>query len=103
MTKKQKIWLAIFGAMFLVPEILWSPILGLWSIDKEIFNIGNRILLTIVVLLQFLGCLGLLFSIYNFKKIKNIFYLFILLFLSFCFLKLGYLLYLFYAVRNIQF
>ena len=23
MTKKQKIWLAVFGAMFLVPEILW--------------------------------------------------------------------------------
>jgi len=26
MTKKQKIWLAVFLAMFLVPEILWSPI-----------------------------------------------------------------------------
>ena len=26
MTKKQKIWLGVFLAMFLVPEILWSPI-----------------------------------------------------------------------------
>ena len=26
MTKKQKIWFAIFLAMFLVPEVLWSPV-----------------------------------------------------------------------------
>jgi len=28
MTKKQKIWLAVFGAMFLVPEILWGGVVG---------------------------------------------------------------------------
>ena len=26
MTKKQKVWLGIFLAMFIVPEVLWSPV-----------------------------------------------------------------------------
>ncbi len=26
MTKKQKIWLGVFLAMFIIPEILWSPV-----------------------------------------------------------------------------
>lgn len=101
MTKKQKIWLAVFGAMFIIPEILWSPIFGLWSIDKQIFNLSNRVLLVAIMSLQFLGCLVLLFTVYNFKKIKSIFYWLVLLFLLFCFLKLGYILYIFYAIRNI--
>ena len=28
MSKKQKIWLGVFLAMFIVPEILWSPIIN---------------------------------------------------------------------------
>ena len=28
MTKVQKIWLSVFLAMFLVPEILWSPVVN---------------------------------------------------------------------------
>jgi len=30
MDKRQKIWLGIFGAMFLVPEILWSPMIDFY-------------------------------------------------------------------------
>jgi hypothetical protein len=26
MTKKQKIWLGVFLAMFIIPEVLWSPV-----------------------------------------------------------------------------
>jgi hypothetical protein len=103
MTKKQKIWLAVFGAMFLVPEVLWGPIFGLWSINKKIFDLDNRFYLTLIVLLQFIGCTGLTFIVYRFKKFKNILYWLALLFLLFCILRSGYLLYLFYAVKDISF
>jgi len=38
MTKKQKIWLAVFLAMFLVPEILWpQSTIILYSWIREVF------------------------------------------------------------------
>ncbi|MFA5990986.1 MAG: hypothetical protein WC794_01925 [Candidatus Doudnabacteria bacterium] len=48
MTKVQKIWLGVFLAMFLVPEILWGPILGLMS------NYGENIILPIFKNSQFI-------------------------------------------------
>jgi len=39
MNKKQKIWFAVFLAMFLVPEILWSPV---GNFLYQIFQSGNR-------------------------------------------------------------
>ncbi len=39
MTKSQKIWLGIFLAMFIVPEVLWSPVGNfIYSIVKPPLN-----------------------------------------------------------------
>lgn len=74
MTKKQKIWMGIFSAMFVIPEILWSPIGNLTydffqnSNNVEIFRpnfltIPDNISLLIYVLcVQFVGILGLTIS-----------------------------------------
>lgn len=38
MSKKQKIWLGIFGAMFLVPEVMWpQSTIILYSWIREVF------------------------------------------------------------------
>ena len=38
MTKKQKIWLGVFLALFIVPEVLWSPV---GNFVYEIMQSGN--------------------------------------------------------------
>lgn len=67
---KQQIWLAVFLAMFLVPEILWSPIGNVVfdflqrTNNVEIFRpnfltVSDNInLLLYVVCFQFIGILG---------------------------------------------
>ena len=70
MAKKQKIWLAISLAMFLIPEILWSPVRSLIFIflnpDKFndiplLFNIlpsiENNFIAGIIGIIQFIGLL----------------------------------------------
>ena len=71
MTKKQKIWLCVFLAMFIIPELLWSPILNFaYSIVQNsnnptilrptfISNSDYRGWAIIVILLE---TIGLLFS-----------------------------------------
>jgi len=69
MSKKQKIWLGIFLAMFIIPELLWSPVLGLLPFGKIfVSNSDNHQTLTIIVLLEFLG---LLFSVITLGSSKN--------------------------------
>ncbi len=75
MNKIQKIWLAVCGSLFLVPEILWSP---LWNFSYELWfkkRIGsinllrdgflmdteNINILMIVFIIQAIGLLGLFF------------------------------------------
>jgi len=72
LSKIQKIWLGIFGAMFLIPEILWSPIMNfsytIWesknipTILRNNFLIHSdyRSMVAFVVLIQ---CIGLLSSL----------------------------------------
>ncbi len=77
MAKKQKIWLAVFLAMFLVPEILWSPIGNfLYNMVRFIFGLGegrvfygllsfpdsseSSVFLIICLLIQILGLSGTL-------------------------------------------
>jgi len=66
MAKKQKIWLGIFLAMFLVPEILWNPMVNFYY---ELFQSGdvhplrnnfltnadNFSILKFIMLAQFIG------------------------------------------------
>jgi hypothetical protein len=74
MTKKQKIWFAIFLAMFAIPEVLWGGVFGLWSIDKNIFSIANRNILIFVVLIQFVGSSMFAIEILKIKKTKKYFF-----------------------------
>jgi glucan phosphoethanolaminetransferase (alkaline phosphatase superfamily) len=82
MTKKQKIWLGVFLAMFLIPEIFWSPyssfyyaILSSSSGDSfQLFNLAPQPKsLVIQKLIVFVQCFGLLLSLFVLSKsqIKN--------------------------------
>jgi hypothetical protein len=75
MAKIQKVWLAVSGALFLIPEFLWSP---LWNFSYELWfeehigdenlvrdnfltNSDNANILMIIFTIQAIGLLGLLF------------------------------------------
>jgi len=95
MTKKQKIWLAVFLAMFLVPEILWSPIFDfyyqLYQTDQSggthsfrqnfLDNSDNVNILKCIISFQLFGLLSsLLFLIKsNLNKIIKIIFISIFL------------------------
>ena len=84
MSKMQKIWLGIFLAMFVVPEVLWSPVYKLWysleaptvggnyAVIRQNFldNRGNSGLWSNLILLQFFG---LLFTAIYFIVIRKSF------------------------------
>ncbi len=69
MTKKQKIWLGVFLAMFIIPEVLWSPVgnrlyANFFSGDKNsvsVFrpnfftDVDNSNIISKVLFIQFLG------------------------------------------------
>lgn len=93
MNKKQKIWLWIFLAMFILPELLWSPILNIADSvlqnnnNSTIFrpnflmNLNNTNLLLFVLIIQIVGILGtIVFTIkLKFSKALKVFLLLILL------------------------
>ena len=84
MTKAQKIWLTIFGLMFLIPEFLWSPILNFYYELSQtgssggthplrynfLQNSDNLIYLKFVVFIQLVAIL--LFSLSLVKVRKNL-------------------------------
>lgn len=71
MTKKQKLWLGIFFALFLVPEILWSPVFGLLPFGKNfVSNSDNHGILTLIVFIEFVGLLLSFVTLAVFNK-KN--------------------------------
>lgn len=86
MTKKQKIWLGIFLAMFIIPEVLWSPVMNYWYAikmpavkgsyqvwrDNFLHHYGNANLWSNLILFQFLGLLFLIiFLVVQRKHIPN--------------------------------
>ena len=86
MTKVQKIWLGIFLAMFIVPEILWSPVGNfLYSMYKPsqqgsiqvlrnnfLLNSENINILSTVLFIQMAGLLfSGIFLVVVHKSIKN--------------------------------
>ena len=78
MTKKQKIWLWIFLGMFILPELLWSPMgNSIYSIvtdepfrTNSMMNPDNRSILFYIVLLQLIGITASLTSLLKEKKYK---------------------------------
>ena len=81
-SKMQKTWLWIFGAMFLVPEVLWSPIVNFYYEfyqssysgnvqplrDSFLQNADNLKYLKFVILLQSIGLLLFTISLVVNKK-----------------------------------
>lgn len=85
MTKKQKIWLGVFLGMFLVPEILWSPVSNFYYELLQTSSSGgthpyhntflqhsdNLTYLKLVIFLQFLGLLLFYFLFIKNSTVKN--------------------------------
>jgi hypothetical protein len=80
MEKKQKIWLAVFLAMFIIPEILWSPVRSIIYIIIHpnqftdlplLFNIlpplNNNLISGIIELIQFIGLVCFYFALIKLK------------------------------------
>jgi len=102
MTKKQKIWFAVFLSMFAIPEVLFGPVLGLWTINKNIFDLSNRGLLISLILLEFFGAFISIIFACNIIKIKNfIFWLFATILVLFV-LKAGFVLYVLLSTQNMS-
>jgi hypothetical protein len=80
MTKTQKIWLGIFLAMFVVPEALWSPILGLFPFNAYLRSSDYHATLTVIVFVEFLGLFLSTIMVFRFAKYhwKNIVGIFLL-------------------------
>lgn len=76
----KKIWLLVFSGMFLIPEVLWSPIgNSLYSLIKDIpfrsnslIHSDNRGLLIFIILLQYLGITSLLLFLFKADKYKSL-------------------------------
>lgn len=113
MKKTQKIWLGIFLAMFIVPEVIWG---ALFSAVASIFSISFHPIITdtqvftdhpslahLIILVELVGISGLLFL--NTKKNKsNKYWKYIITTILVIILAtLLFLLYLNYAISNISF
>jgi hypothetical protein len=86
MNKIQKLWLTIFLAIFIIPEILWSPLMNyIYSLTVPLMNgsvqvVRNNFLLQTqninlynsVVFIQFLGIfLAFIYWIVVGRKVQN--------------------------------
>lgn len=79
MKRIQKIWLGIFLAMFIVPEVLWSPVVNLvYDLLQNNNNVkvlrpnfltisDNTTLLLFTLLVQLIGLLGSLVFVFRGK------------------------------------
>jgi hypothetical protein len=114
MTKKQKIWLGVFLAMFLVSEILWGALLNAVTSlvgihTRSIYN--NLVFFSdypwiafLIIALEIFAVFGIIYIVYKFFVLKNLFLrFFILFFLSFVEIGLLFLLYFNYSISNISF
>lgn len=96
MTKTQKIWLYVFLAIFIVPEILWSPVVNILNSllqsgqrypqefrENFLLNNQNENLLRLTITIQLIGIALLLVSIIkNRKSINNILFWLLLIVIS---------------------
>ena len=86
MTKKQKVWLGIFLSMFVVPEVLWSPVGNtLYSffqsgkIVSQVFRSNFLLeyryesLFKIIITIQLISIILALFRVIKYRKnIRNL-------------------------------
>jgi len=80
----KKIWILVSSGMFLIPEILWSPVINylyeftqIFSKSKELHGFRDTFLSNgnygfvwygLILLIQFFGVLGLLYNLYYLSK-----------------------------------
>ena len=112
MSKIQKIWFTVFLAMFVVPEVLWSPLTNFYygifrdaPYRRNILSYSdNRDLLIMVVFVQFLGIVGFSSFLFSKKMYRTIKEGRAVLVLSFFLLALIlFPLYILIATKNISF
>jgi hypothetical protein len=111
MTKKQKIWLGVFLGMFIVPELLWSPVLNfVYSFLENnnnpqilrsnfLMTIDYRNLVIFVIFVQFVGLIGSFISIIRSEIIfwKKAFLIFLI---SLLLIATGFIFFLVFSLRN---
>lgn len=100
MTKKQKIWLSVTSAMFILPEILWSPVSNIiYELLQKtnnvqpyrinfLMNSDKIVYLSFVLFAQFVGCLLTLIFFLKHKHNNILFWTVILLLILLTFVTL---------------
>ena len=84
MTKIQKIWLGIFSAMFIVPEVLWSPVGNYiyaflqtggsfkYLHESILFNGKFDHLLSFVLSIELVSLVGILFIVLKYWRMNKL-------------------------------
>lgn len=112
MKKKQKVWFLIFMGMFIISEILFSPMISFVSflfginfppmvmshILGEQFFYGDQNLVFIALIIEILGLLGLLFFNIKFNNKKYKILITIILFLLL--VVTSFIFYFAFTIRN---
>lgn len=111
MTKIQKTWLWVFAAMFVVPEVLWSPVGNLISDILQnsnnviilrpnfLTNSDNTNYLLFFLGIQLIGIVGTLFLTWKIKSNPWVKSILILIILSLAIIT-GFVFYFAFSLRN---
>jgi len=107
LSKMQKTWLWIFGAMFIVPEVLWGNLIGILHMpllpfygNVQIFT-DNPMIAYLVIIIEIIGVGGLIYlsnKQYHGTKLNYLFNIILILVL----LLLIASLFLSYAISNMN-
>lgn len=78
MTKVQKIWMWIFGAMFLIPEILWGNLIKIFGIsflpiyrNVQLF-IDEPSVVFLIIIIEIIGIVGIIYLLNKKNIIINL-------------------------------
>lgn len=110
---KQQIWLAVFLAMFLVPEILWGPIFNAiislfgWPLHSIYFNLtifnDYPYLAFLVIILEIISISSLWYLNFKINHQNNLKGLFLSVLLAAIDIALVFLLFLNFAMSGVSF
>ncbi|OGE78169.1 MAG: hypothetical protein A2751_03345 [Candidatus Doudnabacteria bacterium RIFCSPHIGHO2_01_FULL_46_14] len=100
MTKKQKIWLILGLALFVVPEIVWGPTFGFFSLTDSLFKLDNRNLLLFVLFLQIVGSMISLKCLIKYTIKKGLLQWIFISVLALVTLKSVFVFYILYATKD---
>lgn len=79
LSKVQKVWLWIFGAMFVVPEVLWGNLVKVFKIsllpvykDVQLFT-DKPIIAFLVIIIEIVGLSGVIYLLNKKSLVKNVY------------------------------